>query len=85
MKAAEKTLDLPLFFSTTPLVLRHSPLDPTCPARIAQAVEKAKKATDLRQNPRTAAPVEPPQTEVTVLTTPAIGAANPFAPLVTER
>lgn len=57
MKDADPALDLKHLFSTTPLVLRHSPLDPTCPARIAAAVDKARKATEARQQQ----PQETPQ------------------------
>lgn len=49
MKSSDPTLDLTTFFSTTPLVLRHSPLNPTCPAWIAHGVEKARLATELRK------------------------------------
>lgn len=75
MKAADDNLDLPTLFSTTPLILRHSPLDPTCPARIAQAVEKAKQATKLRKNQE--AGVNPPNT-------PAAGNANPITPITAD-
>lgn len=49
MKAATPSTDLPTLFSTTPLILRHSPLDPTCPARIALSVEKTQQATERRR------------------------------------
>lgn len=49
MKTTDPSVDLQTVFSTTPVALRHSPLDPTCPARIALGVERAKKAAELRQ------------------------------------
>lgn len=74
MKAADPNLDLKLLFSTASVILRHSPLDPTCRARIAGAVEKAKRATELRKT--TAAEAAPSSSTVTT--------ANPFSPLVTK-
>lgn len=58
MKAASPDTDLPTLFSTTPLILRHSPLDPTCPARIALSVEKSKQASELREK-RAKTPANP--------------------------
>lgn len=49
MKAASPTTDLHTLFSTTPLILRHSPLDPTFPGRIALSVEKTQQATEKRR------------------------------------
>lgn len=72
MKTADPALDLPQLFSTTPLLLRHSPLDPTCPARIALAVEKANQATAQRKSQAA---------EVTTSTPPNTTPTNPFAPL----
>lgn len=54
MKTYNPLLDLPQLFSTTPLILCHSPLDPICPARIALVFEKAKLATEPRQQTQVA-------------------------------
>lgn len=86
MKATDPKLDLPLLFSTTPVLLRNSPLDPTCPAKIALAVEKAKQAADLRNEQRGERPAKNPATETSVPGTSATGSANPLAPfVVTEQ
>lgn len=39
-KTADPTVDLKQLFSNTPKELRHSPLDPTCPARVAEKVAR---------------------------------------------
>lgn len=43
-KATDPTTDLKQLFSTTPRELRHSPLDPTCPARVAEKVARVNQA-----------------------------------------
>lgn len=40
-KASEPSIDLKSLFSTTPKELSHSPLDPTCPTRVAEKVARA--------------------------------------------
>lgn len=45
LKKGNLSLDLKELFSKTPVGLHHSPLDPTCPTRIAGIVEKEKQAT----------------------------------------
>lgn len=70
MKTYNPLLDLPQLFSTTPLILCHSPLDPICPARIALVFEKAKLATEPRQQTQVADSncTPPPPAEVSVST-----------------
>lgn len=43
-KTKDSNLDLRTLFSTTPKDLSHSPLDPTCPARVAEKLAKAAEA-----------------------------------------
>lgn len=45
-KTAEPTTDLKTLFSTTPKDLRHSPLDPTCPARVAEKVARVSQRSE---------------------------------------
>lgn len=80
MKDADASLDLAHLFSTTPLILRHLPLDPTCPARIALAVEKAKKATELRQQQQATGQASKPPTDASVSNPLNAGATNPSTP-----
>lgn len=51
LKAADQTTDLSTIFSKTPIHLHHSPLDPTCPTRLAikkkEAAEEASTATAI--------------------------------------
>lgn len=49
-KTAEPSTDLTLLFSTTPKELRHSPLDPTCPARVAEKLAKVSKNLNVSPN-----------------------------------
>lgn len=49
MKSANPTVDLKAVFAKTPVGLRHSPLDPTCPTRIAGAVARERLATAERE------------------------------------
>lgn len=44
LKTTKNDVDLKTLFSTTPLHLRHSPLDPTCPTRLALKRAEAAKA-----------------------------------------
>lgn len=77
MKNAQPDIDLKALFSKTPASLRHSPLDPTCPTRIAGLVQKERQATALRQSLKQAegpTPVNP---------NPAVPpAAAPASPIV---
>lgn len=68
LKTADQTTDLKTLFSKTPVHLHHSPLDPTCPARInskrQQATQEVGKVTDTmtvlqRPQPGLAAQVIP--------------------------
>lgn len=49
MKGKDPSLDLKALFAKNPVGLRHSPLDPTCPTRIAKKAELEKQATALRE------------------------------------
>lgn len=49
LKSKDPTVDLKLLFSKSPVGLRHSPLDPTCPTRIAKAVDLERQATAARE------------------------------------
>lgn len=44
-KSTNSDLDLKLLFSTTPKDLSHSPLDPTCPTRVAEKLARAAAAS----------------------------------------
>lgn len=47
----DPTTNLKTVFSETPRHLRHSPLDPTCPARIAEKLTLATKANKKKNDP----------------------------------
>lgn len=80
MKTADQALDLKHLFFTTPLLLRHSPLDPTCPARVALTVEKAKQATAARQQQASKTPSTTPPAVTGNAPATGVGNTNPFAP-----
>lgn len=48
-KSVNPSLDLKQLFAKTPVGLRHSPLDPTCPTRIAGEIEQERRATIARE------------------------------------
>lgn len=54
LKTADKTVDLKLLFSTTPVQLHHSPLDPKCPTRLAIKKNESLKAAAATTEPTTA-------------------------------
>lgn len=62
MQKANPTADIKAIFSETPRHLRHSPLDPTCPARIAEKQALAAKAT----------PTDPPTSANPAITRPIV-------------
>lgn len=78
MKTANPSLDLKALFAKTPVGLRHSPLDPTCPTRIAGLVEKERRATAQREQQATEAAAQQAATKVTSTTsgTGTIGGEN---------
>lgn len=55
-------------------------LDPTCPARIALAVERAKHATELPQKQQTTGPASKPPAEVSASTPSITRPADPSTP-----
>lgn len=59
LKKVNPEIDLKALFSKMPVSLRHSPLDPTCPTRIAVAVDKERQATAQRENRTTHANTTP--------------------------
>lgn len=67
-------------FSATPASLHHSPLDPTCPTRIALAVKRERRATAARAEEVAKAAATPKSAAVSP-NQPAVATTNVFQPL----
>lgn len=79
MQKADPAFDLNSIFAETPRHLRHSPLDPTCPARIAEKLAQVVR-TEQRQETLPAQGPSPPLTEaVEVLPRQNVNTAPPVA------
>lgn len=88
MRRCNPSIDLKALFAKTPVGLRHSPLDPTCPTRIAGLVEKERQATAQREQQAalTAQAANPQNTTAPPQPTPAVqpvGSERP-APITIE-
>lgn len=72
LKLKEPETDLGELFSTTPANLSHSPLDPTCPTRVAQKRAEVTKAISKTTNQDRGSHKTPPLAMTTgeALTTP---------------
>lgn len=64
----DPSIDLVSLFAEAPRHLRHSPLDPTCPARLA---EKKAKAQEVRKAANSTSPLPAPNTEAITILDPA--------------
>lgn len=83
LKKNDKKIDLQALFSTTPASLHHSPLDPTCPTRIAKVVDKERQATAARAEAAASAKDKATATSVST-PQPAVATANTFSILQRE-
>lgn len=77
LKTADKSLDLKLLFSTTPVHLHHSPLDPKFPTRLASKKNKALRAATSATGPTAASAPQVGQPRAEVAHAEGLQAAPP--------